>query len=147
MELLPPVVLFRKAILKAKVDGFQFDSLDLFPVNCCEFSSYLLAKFLMEKVGVSPLIIVTGENRFKKSRRHIWIKFGEVDIDITANQFSSTGRAIFVEANSEWHKRFTIINAEKPNLKMTQFNEDTRSALSHDYKKILFLVNSLFTTG
>lgn len=63
------VVLFRKSILKAKADGLQFDLLDLFPVNCCEYSSYLLAKFLIEEIGLSSLKIVTGENRHKKSQR------------------------------------------------------------------------------
>lgn len=109
MDLQPSVVLFRKAILKAKADGFQFDLLDFFPVNCCECSSYLLAKFLIEKFGIliekfgiSSLNIVTGENRYKKSQRHIWIRFDEIDIDITANQFSSTDRTVIVEVHSQW---------------------------------------------
>jgi len=137
MDLRPSVVLFRKAILKAKVDGFQFDSLDSFPVNCCEFSSYLLAKFLIEKIGLSSLKIVTGENRHKKSQRHIWVKLDEIDIDITANQFSSTDRTVIVEVHSQWHQRFKIINVENPNPKLTQLNKYARSALLHDYKKIL----------
>lgn len=137
MDLQPSVVLFRKAILKAKVDGFQFDLLNLFPVNCCEFSSYLLAKFLVEKIGLSSLKIVTGENRHKKSQRHIWIKLDEAGIDITANQFSSTDRTVIVEAHSQWHQRFKIINVEDPNPKLTQLNKEARSALLLDYKKIL----------
>lgn len=137
MDLQPSVFLFRKAILKAKADGFQFDLLDLFPVNCCEFSSYLLAKFLVEKIGLSSLKIVTGENRHKKSQRHIWIKLDETDIDITANQFSSTDRTVIVEAHSQWHQRFIIINVEDPNPKLTQLNKEAKSTLLHDYKKIL----------
>lgn len=145
MDLHQPVTVFRKSMLKAKSDGYRFELLDTFPTGCCEFTSYLLAKFLIEKIGISSLKIITGENHFKKSQRHIWLKFGEVDIDITADQFSSTARAVFVEANSEWHKRFTIIKIEIPNPKLTQLNEDARSALLYDYKKILFFVNSLFT--
>ncbi len=137
MDLQPSVVLFRKAILKAKADGFQFDSLDCFPVNCCEFSSYLLAKFLIEKFGISSLKIVTGENRYKKSQRHLWIRFDDTDIDITANQFSSTGRTVIVETHSQWHQRFEIINLENPNPKLTQLSNEVRSALLHDYKKII----------
>jgi len=94
---------------KAKSDGYRFELLDEFPIGCCEFTAYLLAKFLIEKISITPLKIITGDNRFKKSQRHIWLRFDEGDIDITANQFSSKARAIFVEANSEWHKRFTII--------------------------------------
>lgn len=137
MDLQPSVVLFRKAILKAKAHGFQFIVLDLFPVNCCEVSSYLLAKFLIETGGVSSLKIVTGENRYKKSQRHIWIKLGEVDIDITANQFSSTSKTVFFDIHSEWHQRLTIIHIEKPNPKLTQLDEEARSALLYDYKQIL----------
>lgn len=137
MDLRQPVILFRKGMLKAKSDGYRFGLLDSFPTGCCEFSSYLLAKLLIEKIGISSLNIITGENCFKKSQCHIWLKIGEVDIDITANQFSSTDRTVFVDANSEWHQRFTIINVEKPNPKLTQFNEEAGSALLHDYKKIL----------
>jgi len=124
-------------MLKAKSDGYRFELLNAFPTGCCEFSSYLLAKFLIKRIGISSLKIVTGENCFKKSQRHIWLKIGEVDIDITANQFSSTDQTVFVDANSEWHRRFTIINVEKPNPTLTQLNEEARSASLHDYKKIL----------
>lgn len=124
-------------MLKVNSDGYRFDLLNAFPIGCCEFSSYLLAKFLIEKIGVSSLKIVTGENRFKKSQRHIWLKFGEVDIDITANQFPSTDRTVFVDANSDWHKRFSIIDVEIPNPQLTQLNDEARSALLYDYKKIL----------
>lgn len=120
---------------ESKADGFQFDSLDCFPVNCCEFFPYLLAKFLIEKFGISSLKIVTGENRYKKSQRHLWIRFDDTDIDITANQFSSTGRTVIVEALSQWHQRFEIINLENPNPKLTQLSNEARSALLHDYKK------------
>lgn len=141
MDLRQPVILFRKGILKVKSDGYRFELLDEFPVGCCEFSSYLLAKFLIEKIGISPLKIVMGENRFKKSQRHIWLRFGEVDIDITAHQFSSTDRAVFVDTNSEWHKRFKIIDVEMPDPKLRQLNGDARFALLHDYKKILTHIN------
>lgn len=137
MDLHLSVLLFRKAMLKTKAHGFQFDLLDLFPINCCEFSSYLLAKFLIETMGASPLKIVTGENRFKKSQRHIWLKYGDVHIDITANQFSSTNRTVFVDVRSEWHERFKIIYVEKPNPQLTQLSEEARSALLYDYKQII----------
>lgn len=145
MDLHQSVSLFRKSMLKVKSDVYRFELLNEFPAGCCEFTSFLLAKFLIEKMDISSLKIISGENRFKKSQRHIWLKFGEVDIDITANQFSSTDRTVFVEANSKWHKRFTIINIEMPNPGLTQLNEDARSALLHDYKKILFFANRLFT--
>lgn len=137
MDLQQSVSLFRKAMLKAKADGFQFDLLDYFPVNCCECSSYLLAKFLIEEIGFSSLRIVAGENRHKKSQRHIWIKYGETDIDITANQFSSTAKTVIVETHSRWHQRFKIIKVEKPKPKLTHLNQEAKSALLHDYKKIL----------
>lgn len=65
MDLRQPVILFRKGMLKAKSDGYRFELLNAFPTGCCEFSSYLLAKFLIERIGISSLKIVTGENCFK----------------------------------------------------------------------------------
>lgn len=137
MDLHQLVTVFRKSMLKAKRDGYRFELLDEFPAGCCEFTSYLLAKFLIERIGISSLKIITGENHFKKSQRHIWLRFGEVDIDITADQFSSTDRTVFVDVNSQWHKRFTIIDIEIPNPMLTQLDEEIRSALLHDYQKIL----------
>ena len=137
MNLRQSVILFRKGMLKVKFDGYCFEPLDDFPASCCEFSSYLLAKFLIEKTGVLSLQIVTGENRYKKSQRHIWLRLGEVDIDITANQFASTDKTVFVDANSVWHKRFAITNVQMPDPKFTQLNDDARLALLHDYRKVL----------
>ena len=78
-----------------------------------------IGKFLIEKIGLSSLKIVTGENRYKKSQRHLWIKFDDTDIDITANQFPSTDKTVIVEAHSQWHQRFEIINVETPNPKLS----------------------------
>lgn len=137
MDLHQSVFLFRKAMLKAKSEGFQFELLDLFPVNCCEFTSCLLARFLIEKRGLSNVQIVMGENRHKKSQRHIWLRVDDIDIDITANQFSSTDKTVFADKSSEWHKRYRIYKTEVPDSQFKHFNKQAKKELLHDYKKII----------
>ena len=57
------VAYFMDAFFKVAKDGFNFDLLNDFPIACCEFSSMLLARFLIEKQGydATELLIVMGK--------------------------------------------------------------------------------------
>lgn len=127
---------FRKAILSIQPDEFKFDLFSMFPVNCCEYTSLLLAKYLQEHEKIKTEIIY-GENKRKRKVRHVWLRTNSLDIDITANQFNSTDRTVFVLENSEWHKKFNIIRIEIPDIKFHIYHEEARSKLAADYKAII----------
>jgi len=95
---------FRKAFLKIKPENFEFGLLSEYPKNCCEFSSYLLAKYLIEKYNYKNTKMVTGENRYKTIQRHTWLIVNGLDVDITAYQFSSTNKTVITAFSSEWHE-------------------------------------------
>ena len=134
---------FRKAMLKVKEEGFRFSCLDQFPNQCCEFSSYLLARYLIEEHGLSNIEMLKGKNRFKHKQRHIWLRSGDKDIDITANQFSSTDKTVFFESYSKWHERYAIYEVEIPDPSFSQFHEECQDQLLEDYKRILCYVKSI----
>jgi hypothetical protein len=128
---------FRKAMSRIAPDDFHFGLFSSFPKNCCEFTSYLLAKYLHERCHYKRVLMVHGENRYKKTIRHTWLKIGEVDIDITADQFASSDRTVFVVADSVRHKRFIIFKSEIPNTKFDHFHEEQKLELLSDYKKVI----------
>lgn len=78
-----------------------------------------------------------GENKYKLAQRHVWLRLGTIDIDITANQFSSTNRTVFVEESSKWHERFRVFEVDKPDVAFDLFDEFDRGDLIDDYKKVL----------
>jgi len=137
MEIYSYVKQFRKAFLKVEPCQYSFTLFERFPVNCCEFTSYLLAKYLVEELNIDNILMVHGYNRHKKEQRHVWLKALGYDIDITANQFSSTSKTVFCDKGSEWHWRFHIYDSHTPNTKMTHFDEEEREKLEGDYLKIL----------
>jgi len=128
---------FRKALLKNKPEDFRFGLFSMYPKNCCEFSSYLLAKYLKESCKYKRIEILTGENRYKSTQRHTWLKVEGFDVDITAYQFSSTNRTVITEFSSCWHQRYRILTTEIPDLTFNQFDDDCKSDLLHDYFHIL----------
>ena len=143
MDMMRNIKAFRKGMLKVKEEGYRFSYLDQFPSECCEFSSYLLAKYLIEEHGLSDIEMLKGKNRFKHKQRHIWLRFGDKDIDITANQFSSTDKTVFYEAASKWHERYAIYEVDTPDPSFNQFHEEFQYQLLEDYERILCHVKSL----
>ncbi|WP_299773960.1 hypothetical protein [uncultured Pseudoteredinibacter sp.] len=137
MDINQGIKAFRRGMLKIKEEGYSFSYLDQFPNECCEFSSYLLAKYLIEEHGLLNVEMLRGKNRFKHKQRHIWLRSGDKDIDIAANQFSSTDKTVFFEAFSEWHKRYCIYEVEKPDPSFDRFQEECRAQLLKDYERIL----------
>jgi hypothetical protein len=145
MEIYKKVNMFRKGMLRVKIDGYHFSLLDQFPEGCCEFVSYLLAKYLIEELGISQVKLLRAENHFKKKQRHVWLRVGTLDIDITANQFSSTNKTIFVEPNSKWHERYSVFETENPDPSFDQFHEEHKFELLQDYENILRQIKAIYT--
>jgi len=134
---------FRKAILKVNSDDFKFGLFNWYPSNCCEYTSLLLAKYLIECRNYKNIAMLHGENKYKKSIRHVWLRVNNIDVDITAYQFSSTNKTVIVEYLSKWHReRYKILKKEYPNINFNDFHEDSKEPLLYDYQLILKNLNS-----
>ena len=141
LEILQPLYIeaknFRRAVLKVSPDDFRF-GFSSYPTNCCEYISLLLAKYLIECRNYRDVKLLRGENKYKKSIRHVWLRVNNIDVDITAYQFSSTNKTVIVDNLSEWHqKRYKIFKTEKPNIEFDDFHEDSKYPLLNDYHLIL----------
>lgn len=126
---------FHRAILKVSPDSFRFATFNLYPKNCCEYISLLLAKYLIECKSYTDIKMLRGENKYKT--RHVWLKINDIDVDITAHQFSSTNRTVIVEHLSEWHQRYKIFQVEQPNIDFEGLHDDSTEPLLNDYYLIL----------
>ena len=133
---------FRKAILNIPPDNFRFGIFGYYPWNCCEWTSLLLAKYLIEYKEYEDISLLRGENKYKKSIRHVWLEVNGVTVDITANQFSSTNKTVIVDISSEWHqKRYDVFKTETPNISFHDFHKHSKEELLHDYRLILDKLN------
>jgi hypothetical protein len=135
---------FRKAILKVPTGDFRFCLFRSYPKNCCEYTSLLLAKYLIECQKYKDIKILRGENKYKTSIRHVWLKVNDIDVDITAYQFSSTNKTVITENSSEWHqKRYRIFETELPNIEFKGFHNHSTEWLLNDYRLILQNLKSI----
>jgi len=128
---------FRKAMLNISPEQYEYCLFSSFPKNCCEYTSYLLAKYFIEELSINDVIMVHGKNRSKFEQRHVWLKVLGYDVDITANQFSSTNKTVFCIEDSVWHRKFHIYDSYQPNIEMNHFDEEYHEQLLNDYKRIL----------
>ncbi len=58
-----------------------------FPRGCCKISSFLVMYYLAEFKGVPKNIMTLYANANIGSEKHAWVKYGDLHIDITGDQF------------------------------------------------------------
>ncbi|WP_289328862.1 hypothetical protein [Pseudomonas sp. 'CRE Jenny 4'] len=89
-ELLKEVKTFRSALHELVKSGFffQISISKRFPAGCCDDSSALLAAYLTDKGFPGALRISgTGGGHRGELGSHVWLKLGQLLIDITGSQF------------------------------------------------------------
>ncbi|MDR6798321.1 hypothetical protein [Acinetobacter calcoaceticus] len=101
------VLEFLHGFSKIDKDDFHLEVLSLFPKACCEYSSLLLARFLIEVKCYTPtdIFMIKGQSLVKADQLHSWLKVNGIIIDITAGQFEAE-KPIIIDAHSSWHNNF-----------------------------------------
>ena len=85
-----------------------------FPKGCCLGASKLLAKYLVEVKGITPVEGVANGTRYLPSdnpelpieQSHFWLEHAGLIIDITADQFADCTESVLVTADRRWYDRF-----------------------------------------
>lgn len=98
---------FRDALVKCDRSSSHL-SLREFPRGACADSSLLLIEALFDR-GVKAAYMLGYKNRVS----HVWARVGDVDVDITADQFDSRNAKVIVLQNSSWHMKFRPTRLEK----------------------------------
>ncbi len=112
---------FREGILNCIESNrvLNFYKASDFPCGACDWTCKGLARFLREE-GVESIEFVKGERATTgtcetSSSPHIWVRSGEIDIDITLGQFFDAPNVALIETNSDWHRKEWSVTLLGPN--------------------------------
>lgn len=86
-----------------------------FPTGYCQGASKMLAKYLVEVEGITPVEAVANGTRYLPrpgypdwpiEQSHFWLEQSGYIIDITADQFGGGVEPVLVTADRRWHDQF-----------------------------------------
>jgi hypothetical protein len=80
-----------------------------FPRGACGPASELVMRLMKEELGLDGVYVCgVGHSQLRPNQSHAWVVVGEYIIDITHDQFASTGLAGWVHPRtSHWHAEFS----------------------------------------
>lgn len=135
---------FRKAIENACDDReLTFYPFYMFPKNCCDMTSELLAQFLYDMELDTVMIIGSC---YEKNEHHVWLEAANnMIIDITADQFNNRrdigikSHRVILGGKTQIHAHFGFdIKAEEPICKSHPINDKRYIDLSDRREKDLY---------
>lgn len=122
---------FRSAIERCDARRLPITLAD-FPGGACGDAALLLAKHLQLAV-IWPLMYVCGWMAMAhRNQSHAWLEYGDLIIDITADQFEGISDPVIVTADRAWHGRFTVTSSREADYN----NWDGIDPLPDAYKAI-----------
>jgi len=135
------VLEFLYGFSKIDKDDFHLEVLSLFPKACCEYSSMLLARFLIEEKGynITDILMIKGQSIVEVDQLHLWLNVSGVIVDITAGQFKAAENPIIIDAYGSWHhKIFYELETYIPSIDFKNYVDDFGElTLEKDYLMII----------
>lgn len=135
------VLEFLHGFFQIDKDNFQFELLSLFPIACCEYSSMMLARFLLEKKGynIADVLMIKGQSISDVLQLHLWLKVNGVIVDITAGQFNEAEKLIIIDEHGYWYNKFFYqLDAYPPAIDFKNYvDEFDQPTLENDYLMIV----------
>ena len=144
------VLVFLYGFYQIDKDDFHLEVLSLFPNACCEYSSMMLARFLIEKKGynIADVLIIKGQSTSDIYQLHLWLKVNGVIVDITAGQFNEVEKSIIIDEHGSWHNKFFyVLDAYMPLTDFESYvDEFDQPTLENDYLMIVQQIHQNSTT-
>lgn len=136
---------FLHAFSQVEKDDFHFEILSRFPDSCCEFSSMLLARFLVEEKGyaIRDILMYKGQFILNKDQFHLWLNVKGIVVDITVGQFKEAPTQIIIDNSRDWHDQwFELIDINLPEINFDDYlGYCNELVLEYDYQQILKKMN------
>ncbi len=120
---------FRQMIENADWSKLTIEFED-FPVGSCGDASILLAQYLIDSGYDTPTYVSAELVTPTGLPGHAWIELNGLIIDITADGFDPKAPKVIVEANSEWHEKFEILDKHAVGISMYQQDHIVRNLLA-----------------
>lgn len=106
---------FRQAILSFPKSAFPWNSsmgICQFPTACCGDTSQTLATYIFDQTGI-VCSYVHGRDGGDDGEigSHAWLEYGDLVIDITADQFNDNGSChaeVYIGPRTEWYNSFEL---------------------------------------
>ena len=144
------VLEFLHSFTQIDKDNFHLEVLSLFPVACCEYSSMMLARFLIEKksYNIADVLMIKGQSIADVYQLHLWLKVNGVIVDITAGQFNEVEKSIIIDEHGSWHNKFFyVLDAYMPSTDFESYvDEFDQPTLENDYLMIVQQIHQNSTT-
>ena len=144
------VLEFLNGFFQIDKDNFQFELLSLFPIACCEYSSIMLARFLIEKkaYNIADVLMIKGQSISDAYQLHLWLKVNSVVVDITVGQFNEAEKSIIIDEHGSWHNKFFyVLDAYMPSTDFESYvDEFDQPTLENDYLMIVQQIHQNSTT-
>lgn len=135
------VYTFLNGFSQINQNDFHFEVLSKFPVSCCEYSSMLLARFLIEekKYNIADILMIKGQYVADSDQLHLWLKINGIVVDITAGQFEVAKTQVVIDDLGKWHDRwFKLIDIYFPEINFDDYlGYCDEQVLEYDYQQIL----------
>ena len=103
-----------------------------FPHGSCDVASQALGVRIRETLGLVCLVRANG-TRYRpegNTQSHAWLVYGDLIIDVTADQFGEGQEPVMVTRNSSWHKEFADTGGTQPIDDSDWFTEWCEPALA-----------------
>nr|WP_314874696.1 hypothetical protein [uncultured Pseudomonas sp.] len=128
---------FSEAFRQTPPKWFAFGLFSMFPTNCCEFASLLLAWFLCEEHKGITIDVVKGELKEDREQRHVWLRLEGRNLDITADQFDAALPHTLITQAGGWHERYTVFQTSKFRRDFhDDYGDDCRQDFIDDYRAL-----------
>lgn len=135
---------FSKAFRRYPPEWFGFGLFSMFPRECCEYASLVLAWFLYEEHQCTVIDVVTGGLKEDMEQKHIWLRLEGKNIDITADQFDASLPQVLITQAGGWHDRYSLISVKPFDVKFyEQYHDDSRGDFIDDYHALAHLARDL----
>jgi hypothetical protein len=125
---------FREAIEATDFSDSEF-RLSQFPHECCGHAAALLRLYLFDQ-GFGLFDKAAG--RWPGLREHVWLRQGDIVVDITADQFGEYLPKVIVARESPWHATWQLTPSTPPtDIAMLEWNRDFYTERFPIYPRIL----------
>ena len=96
----------RTLLKKRASNSLPYRPFNEFPRGCCSDSSQILSEIINRKLQLNSIVVSYDKGVSCHSDSHAWVELDGICIDITADQFCTGIKPVYVGEPTELHKKY-----------------------------------------